>query len=424
MSRRLGKALLTLALGAITLAALAALVLGLNLRGEDALPAGEPAAAAAAVPADAFTLARGAYLARAGNCLGCHTTQGGADYAGGRGIETPFGTVYAPNLTPDPATGLGRWSEAEFWRAMHNGRARDGRLLYPAFPYTSFTQISRADSAAIYAFLRSQPPVQQANRPHELRFPYDQQASLAVWRALFFRPGLFEPEPSQPADWNRGAYLVRGLGHCSACHAERNALGGSIDEARLAGGLIPTQNWFAPSLALAEGSQRDFAALLKTGVGAKGSVMGPMAEVVHLSSAYLVDDDVRAMARYLRSLPPPEAAPAQRRRADPAALELGQRLYASNCADCHGKRGEGQGLLFPPLAGNPSVTLASPQNTIQAILHGGFAPATPGNPRPAGMPPFLHSLDEAEIAAVASFIRQSWGNAAPPVSALEVLRAR
>ncbi|MDY0743921.1 c-type cytochrome [Paucibacter sp. R3-3] len=397
------------------LVATVALVAWLNLRGEDGLDSPSPAPTA-------DTVARGAYLARAGNCMGCHTTQGGAEYAGGRGIDTPFGTVFAPNLTPDEATGLGRWTEPEFWRAMHNGRAKDGRLLYPAFPYTNFTQVSRADSAAIYAFLRSLPPVSQANRPHELRFPYDSQLSLAVWRALYFRPGSFEPDPRQAADWNRGAYLVRGLGHCSACHAERDALGGSVDELRLAGGLIPVQNWYAPGVG--GGDPARFAALMKDGVSKHGSVMGPMAEVVYLSSSHLEGSDVQAMARYVASLEPAEPVKRKSKGIDASVLDLGQRIYDKHCADCHGAHGEGRDGIYPPLAGNPSVQLSAAQNTVQAILHGGFAPATPGNPRPAGMPPFTHALDEAEIAAVASFVRQAWGNSAPPVSALEVMRVR
>ncbi len=402
-------------------AALVAAVVGLNLRGEDGL---SPVPLKAA---DAGSLARGAYLARAGNCIGCHTSRGGADYAGGRGIETPFGLVYAPNLTPDDATGLGRWSEAEFWRAMHNGRSKDGHLLYPAFPYTSFTQVSREDSAAVYEYLRSLPPVRQANRRHELRFPYDTQAALAVWRAMYFKPAAFEVDALQTAEWNRGAYLVRGLGHCAACHAERNALGGSVDELRLGGGLIPGLNWQAPSLALREGGQADFVALLKNGVSAHGSVMGPMAEVVYRSSSQLGEQDLQAMASYLRTLPVPERSEAVER-AELPMLAQGQKIYANRCADCHGAHGqgrrEGDVMLIPPLAGNPSVNLAAPQNTVQAILHGGFSPVTAGNPRPAGMPPFAQTLTEPEVAAVASFVRQSWGNAAPPVSALDVLRSR
>jgi len=407
----------------ISVAALAALVVGLNLRGEDALPLTQNLSA----QADAAMIARGAYLARAGNCIGCHTRRGGADYAGGRGIETPFGIVYAPNLTPDDQTGLGRWSEAEFWRAMHNGRSRDGHLLYPAFPYTSFTQVSREDAAAIYAFMRSLPRVREARREHELRFPYNQQAALAVWRALYFRPASFEADARQSAEWNRGAYLVRGLGHCAACHAERNALGASVDEQGLRGGLIPGLNWFAPSLALREGAeQRDFVALLKNGASAHGSVMGPMAEVVYRSTSQLGEPDLQAMSRYLGGLPAVETSVPER--ADRALLAQGRKIYADHCASCHGDQGqgrrEGEASLYPPLAGNPSVNLAAPQNTIQAILHGGFAPVTAGNPRPAGMPPFAQSLSEAEIAAVASFVRQSWGNAAPAVSPLDVLHSR
>ena len=170
-------------------------------------------------------------------------------------IATPFGTVYTSNLTPDAQTGLGQWTPDAFWRAMHHGRSADGRLLYPAFPYTSYTQVSRADSDALFAYLRSIPAVVQANRPHALAFPYSSQAALAVWRALFFRAGEFTPEPQQSAQWNRGAYLVRGLGHCAACHAERNFLGASSSAQALQGGVIPMQRWYAPSLASARGGR-------------------------------------------------------------------------------------------------------------------------------------------------------------------------
>ncbi|WP_144007108.1 c-type cytochrome, partial [Pelomonas sp. KK5] len=219
------------ALGAVLL--LAALVAWLNVRGEAPLDAG------ATPPATPAVVERGAYLARAGNCAGCHSVPGGAPFAGGRRIETPFGSVVSSNLTPDPATGLGAWSAGEFWRALHHGRSRDGHLLYPAFPYPSFTRVSREDSDALYAFLKTVPPAARANEAHELRFPYSTQAALAVWRALFFRAGELEPDARQGASWNRGRYLVQGLGHCSACHAGRNALGGPAFDAEFAGGLMP-----------------------------------------------------------------------------------------------------------------------------------------------------------------------------------------
>ncbi len=231
---------------ALALAALALLLAGavwwLNVRGDGDGHFVPPATD------DPALLARGAYLARAGNCQDCHTPRGAAPYSGGRGIPTPFGTVYSSNLTPDAATGIGTWNAAEFRRALHNGRSRGGRLLYPAFPYDAYTRISDADADALFAYLRSLPPVVQPNRPHALRFPYDTQWALALWRALHFRPGRFEPQPARSAEWNRGAYLVQGLGHCSACHAGRNALGASRDAAGLAGGLIPLQNWYAPAL--------------------------------------------------------------------------------------------------------------------------------------------------------------------------------
>src|SRR3569623_2814181 len=197
-------------------AVLAAAIVWLNIRGEDATP---PVAQAAGA------VARGAYLARVGNCIACHTERGGTPFAGGRAVETPCGTVHSSNLTPDAATGIGAWSSSDFWRALHNGRSRDGRLLAPAFPYPNYTRVTREDSDAIFAYLRSLPAVQRANTPHNLRWPYSTQAALAVWRALYFTPGSYQADKSHPPEWNRGAYLVMGLGHCSACHTARNALG-------------------------------------------------------------------------------------------------------------------------------------------------------------------------------------------------------
>lgn len=395
----------------------AALVAWLNRDPEAPPTAASPAAAVDAV-------ARGAYLARLGNCAGCHTARGGRPYAGGRGLLTPFGTVYAGNLTPDPLTGLGQWSADDFWRALHLGRSRDGRLLAPAFPYTEFTQVVRPDSDALFAYLRSLAPVVQPNRPHELRFPYNTQAAQAVWRALFFRPASFRPEPLRPAEWNRGAYLVRGLGHCAACHAPRNALGATQHPEALAGGHLPMQPWYAPALGLAglpPRAQADLVAVLKTGTWAGGTASGPMAEVVFNSTQHWTQADLQAVALYLQDLPSaPAAGPAGAAPAEQMAL--GAQLYTRHCADCHGARGEGVPGAYPPLAGNPSVQQVTPTNLIQVVLHGGFAPATAGNPRPYGMPPT--PLQDAEIAALLSYVRQSWGGSAGAVSALDVVKLR
>ncbi len=407
-------------------ALLAAWVVWLNLRGEATLPA-----RAAPFVAQPGQVERGAALALTGNCAGCHTAPGGAAYAGGRAIETPFGSVFASNLTPDAATGLGGWSADAFWRALHHGRSRDGRLLYPAFPYPNYTRLTRADSDALYAHLRRLPPVAQPNRPHALRFPYDTQAALAVWRALFFAPGEHVDEPSRNAAWNRGAYLVRGLAHCSACHAERNALGGIRASLEFSGGLLSGQNWYAPALnvaaeaGVADWSAQDVVDLLKTGASPRGNAIGPMAEVVYRSTQHLDEADLRAMAAFLRALPP-----AARRRAaapvvrDAAVLARGEKLYAEHCAGCHGDTGQGAPGLPLPLAGRRGVTMDPPANPIRLLLGGGYLPATAGNPRPHGMPPFVHRLDDAEIAAVLSYVRAAWGNDAPPVTPLDVLRSR
>lgn len=410
----------------LAVAVLVAVVWRLNLLDEDPLPA----VSTTFVPT-AEQKARGAYLALAGNCAGCHTAPGGAAYAGGRAITTPFGLLYASNLTAD-ATGLGGWSPAQFWRALHNGRSRDGRLLYPAFPYPHFTRITRQDSDALFAWLTTIAPASNPTPAHALRFPFDQPATLAVWRALFFRPGVYRPQAVRSAEWNRGAYLVAGLGHCGACHSPRNALGATMPGDPLTGGMIPSQNWYAPSLrsseeaGLAGWSQADAASLLRTGIarGSSASVEGPMAEVVFRSLQHMADADVGAMAFYLRSLPDEKGArPPQAAAPSGAVLESGARLYVQNCASCHGQRGEGD-RGYPALADNRGVTMASPANVVQMILHGGFAPSTAGNPHPLGMPPFLQKLDDTEVAAVATYIRSAWGNRAATVDPVEAWRLR
>lgn len=409
---------------AIALLVAAGLVAALNFRDESPLEATE-------FRATPEQVARGPYLARAGNCLACHTRRGGAPYAGGRAIETPFGTVYGTNITPDAKTGIGSWTASEFWRALHNGRAKDGRLLVPAFPYMNFTLVTREDADALFAYLRTVPPVQQANRPHALRFPYNTPAALAIWRAVYFRPGEHAPDRTQSAEWNRGSYLVRGLGHCNACHGGRNALGAGRGALAMSGGVSPIDKWHAPSLAsaaeagVAEWDTQHIVDLLKTGVSARGSALGPMAEVVYRSTQYLSDADLRAMAVYLKSLP--QAGPkGPRAGASPTAqaMERGRTVYRERCEGCHGPEGQGARGAYPALAGNRSVVMDPPANVIRAVLSGGFQPATAGNPRPWGMPPFGHVLDDRDTAAVVTFIRNQWGNRAAAVSSTDVQRMR
>ena len=403
-------------LGAVLVVSAATLWL-LNTRGENLT---EWPALATSTPE------RGAYIAQVGNCAGCHTERGGKPYAGGLGIDTPFGAVYATNLTPDAATGIGSWTRADFWRAVHHGKSKDGRLLYPAFPYTSYTLVTQDDSDALFAFLKTLTAVKQTNKMHAVRFPYNSQVALAVWRALYFKPATFTADTQATTEWNRGAYLVNSLGHCSACHAARNALG-ATDGLNLAGGLIPLQNWYAPSLvslqeaSVANWRREDIIALFRTGVSPQASVNGPMAEVVLGSTQHWTDADLSAMAVYLKVLPvTASAGPVKEFSATPR----GSKLYEQHCAQCHGNEGQGVANAYPALAGNRAVLMPQQANLVQIVLNGGYAPATAGNPRPYGMPPFVLELNDADIADVLTHLRSSWGNQANPVSELEVNRIR
>ncbi|WP_143808879.1 c-type cytochrome [Paraburkholderia susongensis] len=374
---------------------------------------------------------RGEYLARAGDCIACHTAPRGKLFAGGLAMETPFGTLYSPNITPDPQYGIGTWSADAFFNMMRTGRKPDGTLIYPAMPIAQYTKVTREDSDAIFAFLQSVEPVREPNRKHTLRFPFNQRKLLYGWRSLYFREGEFKPDPSKSVEWNRGAYLVEGLGHCTMCHTRINMLGGSSQREQFAGGLIPVQNWYAPSLTsdkdggLGDWSIQDIVDLLQAGISNRGAVYGPMAEVTYHSLQYLSDEDVRAMAVYLKSLPDnrgrktgPSVTP------DPQVLALGKQIYADKCAICHGANGEGQLPHYPPLAGNQSIEMDSAVNPIRIVLNGGFPPGTKRNPEPYGMPPFGQELNDAEAAAVVTFIRTAWGNHGLPVTAREVNELR
>ncbi len=403
------------------------------------------------------TIDQGRYLAQVGNCAACHTARGGEAFAGGKAIHTPFGAVYTSNITPDAATGIGRWSAQAFYRAMHTGRSADGRLLTPAFPYTNYTHVTQGDSDALYAyFMHGVPAVAQANRAHELPFPFNTQVALAVWRLMFFEQATPETtsidttkiiatqavntwttginDAEKTTSVQRGAYLVRGLGHCSACHAQRNALGATSTDLLLNGALMPMQDWYAPSLmdrtqaGVMHWPAADIAALLKTGIAPSASVAGPMAEVVGKSTQYWSDADLLATAAYLQSLPETQPAYRGKPSQNPQLYAAGEQLFAKHCASCHGLQGEGVQLegsvALPTLAGNRAITMHTTANLVRIILAGGYAPSTAGNPRPFGMPPFVHVLNDEDIAAVTTYIRASWGNNADAVSAADVVRHR
>jgi mono/diheme cytochrome c family protein len=383
---------------------------------------------------DAALLKKGEYLARAGDCIACHTAREGKTFAGGLPMKTPFGTLYTSNITPDPQTGIGMWTSDQFFQMMHNGRFPDGGLVYPAMPFGSYTKVTREDSDAIYAYLRSIPPVKQRNREHDLKFPFNNRSLILGWRTLFFREGEFKPDPTKSADWNRGAYLVEGLGHCGMCHTAINALGGSSESQAFEGGLIPMQNWYAPSLTsnkeagLGDWTIEEITDYLRKGVSTRGAVYGPMAEVVYNSLQYLNDDDIRAMAIYLKTLaqgtPPASASRPMASSEGSLLISFGKSIYDRECALCHGADGLGAPPHYPPLAGNQSIQMSSAVNAIRMVLNGGFPPGTAGNSRPYGMPPFAQRLSDDEVAAVVSYIRKAWGNRGDPVSARQANELR
>jgi mono/diheme cytochrome c family protein len=386
-------------------------------------------------PAPQSQVERGRYLAQAGDCIACHTIPGAKIFSGNRPMPTPFGTLYSPNITPDPQSGIGKWSADDFYRMMHSGRSPNGDLLYPAMPFASYTKVTRADCDAIFAYLRSVPPVRQPSRPHDLRFPYNNRALLIGWRTLYFQEGEYQPDRARSPEWNRGAYLVQGLGHCAMCHTPINALGGSSPAQAFQGGLIPMQNWYAPSLTsnkeagLGTWDLRDIVDLLQTGVSNRGTVYGPMAEVTYNSLQFMNDADIRAMAVYLKGLPADQPVAADvsqsplRADVNQAASE-GRRVYSQQCATCHGAEGRGKLPHYPPLAGNQSINMTSAVNPIRMVLNGGYPPGTRRNPMPYGMPPFAQALSDNDIAAVVTFIRTAWGNRGGPVAVRDVNQLR
>jgi mono/diheme cytochrome c family protein len=355
---------------------------------------------------------RGQYLAQAGDCISCHTMQGGAPFAGGYRLNTPFGYLLAPNITPDAQTGIGNWSADDFYRAMHDGVNKRGEYMYPAMPYDFYAGVTRADIDAIYAYLRSVKPVRNAVDVNHLRFPYNQRLSMVAWRELYFTPRTYEANAAKSPAWNRGAYLVEGLGHCSSCHSPRNQLGAIEKDKQFAGAGI--DGWFALNLTsdiatgLGAWTAAEIAKYLGTGTYAgKTTVLGPMAEVVRNSTSHLTAADLAAMAEYLKSLPADSTLRAGRQILYPER-QHGATVYASYCSGCHQADGKGVTGKFPPLAGNPVVIAPDPANVFNVILAG--IPARGGY---GAMPGFAKQLSDQQIADLVNYLRASWGNNAP-----------
>ena len=394
------------------------------------LAASAPAASASAASAQrpdaaAPAVERGRYLAAAGDCAGCHTTEGGAAYAGGRPLQTPFGTVLSANLTPD-SSGLKGWTTDQFYRAMHDGISANGDHLYPAFPYNYFARMPRADTDALFAYLQSLPPV--SNRPdrNQLPFPFNIRGLMAVWNLLYLDHETFAPDPAHDAAWNRGAYLVEGPGHCAACHTPKTVLGGPQSGHDFHGGRIGP--WFAPDLTpnartgLGGWTRDEVVAFLRTGRNAHASASGEMGLVVQDSTSLLADDDLVAIATYLAGkTPSPSPAPQS---PDPAAMRTGEAIFVDECSACHRMQGDGQALAFPPLVHSAGLQQSDPANAVHAILAGLRATPTRAARTPFTMPAFAWKLDDAQVAAVATYARNSWGNTAPAVTADQVSKLR
>jgi mono/diheme cytochrome c family protein len=377
---------------------------------------------------NAQQLQRGQALTIAGDCMSCHVRDGGQPFAGGFPLNTPFGVIYSANITPDRQTGIGDWTSDQFYHAMHDGVGAHGENLYPAFPYPSFSHMSRADDDAILAYLKTLPPVSYVPPGNRLWFPLNFRFMVAGWNLLFFRPHDFQADAGQTAEWNRGAYLVEGPGHCGTCHTPLNFFGAEESGRTLRGGVL--DNWVAPDLTenahtgLGAWSLDDVTEYLRTGRNARAGAGGAMAEVVSYSTSLMSDADRHAIAVYLKSQAASPEAPTQL--VDPRAMQRGAAIYSDACASCHLENGVGQPRFFPPLGHDAMLQQADPTGLEHLILAGSEVGATAARPSPLAMPSFAWKLTDAEIADVSTYIRNSWGNRADPVPASKVrdLRGR
>jgi mono/diheme cytochrome c family protein len=379
-------------------------------------------------PQEFTQIERGRYLAVLSDCASCHTVPGSNQpFAGGRAIETPFGNILAPNITPDPETGIGSWSDDAFDAAIRKGLRRNGSRLYPAMPYTAYTKMSREDVLAIRAYLNTVIPVRNAVDANALPFPFNIRASMRVWNMLYFNQGDYKPDVKQSAEWNRGAFLVDGPGHCGACHTAKTFLGGDKADQYLRGGFL--QGWSAPDITgdsrvgVGAWSAEELVAYLKSGHNRVSAATGPMAEVVTLSTEHMTDPDLKAIATYLKSLSGKQDHP-QTLSKDDVAMVAGAAIYRDQCSACHGIDGKGIAELFPSIADSPMVKSDDPTTSIRIVLRGARSVGTQAQPTAPGMPSYGSQLDDAQIAAVLTYMRNGWSAAAAPVGTADVARVR
>lgn len=369
---------------------------------------------------------RGRYLAILGDCAGCHTKEHGAPYAGGLAFHAQFGTVYSTNITPDRKTGIGGWTADQFYRALHEGIAADGHHLYPAFPYVYFSRISRQESDDLFAFIHTLKPVRQAPTQNKLIFPFNIRAGLIFWNWLYLPKAPPKNAPGASPAWKRGEYLVNGLGHCGACHTPKNILFGDIDSKAFTGGV--TDHWYAadltgnPHSGLGKWSHDALVRFLATGRNSYATAAGNMQEKVSLSTSHMTDADRAAIATYLKSLPADQ--PPAPRQPERNQMAKGEAVFVARCQGCH-QRPDQPGPLpdYPQLAGDTLILGRDPTTVLRIILQGAESPVTPNGKTTYSMPAFA-TLSDDQVAAIATYIRNSWGNRAEPVSAYAVKTLR
>ena len=372
-------------------------------------------------------IARGKALTEAGDCASCHTADAAKPFAGGKRIDTPYGGIYSPNLTPDRDTGIGAWSDDDFYRALRFGEARDGSRYYPAFPYPNFTKLTRQDILAIRAYLATLTPVSNTTPAPELRWPLNYRGMMRVWNWLYFKPGILMPDQQRSAEWNRGRYLVEGVAHCGACHTPKNIFGANKRGRAFGGARVG--GMFAPRLDGAERSGLkswsvdDIAEYLQSGRNGRSHAGELMSEVVVNSTSKMSDADIRAIAMYLKDLPAGAAEP-QVTPPQPLQMAQGKKLYDGACIACHEENGSGAPRIYPPLPGNANLQSADALSTLRIILDGAQTVTTPRAPNKGSMPGYAAKMTDQELADVTNYIRNAWGNAAPLVTADQVARAR
>lgn len=386
-------------------------------------------AAAQSAREDSFEqIDKGRYLATLGDCSACHTAPGGKPFAGGVVLKTPFGDLVGANITPDPETGIGRMTPDEFQKVMSEGEGRGGYHLYGAMPFTAYTKVSKEDNAAIFAYLQSLEPVNNKVETNQLPFPFDVRASLSVWNALNFDKGEFKPDDAKSSDWNRGAYIVQGLAHCGTCHTPKNVMGGDKNSQFLQGGNL--DNWYAPDITtdahkgIGAWTEDDIVAYLKTGANRFDIASGPMAEEVEKSSQHWTDADLKAVATYLKDSGEITAAVPQPIPAGDSRMVAGAAIYADRCSACHTPTGAGVPKLFPQLASAAFVNNDDATNLMRVVLAGSQSGGTHAAPTGPSMPSFAWNLSDKDVANVLTYVRNSWGNAAPAVEASQVEKLR